>query len=103
MTERDIEFVPGESFKTVEIFILNDNLSESVETFILILTSSPNSPNAVTVTPIQQAIVTIVDDDGETPCWCMHTYMSDSTLHALVKYSFCYQCSAMVDVLFSHG
>lgn len=102
MTERDIEFVPGESFKTVEIFILNDNLSESVETFILILTSSPNSPNAVTVTPIQQAVVTIVDDDGETP-WLVHAYIHDSTLHALVKYSFCYQCSAMVDVLFSHG
>ena len=61
----DIEFASDDIFKTVKIPITNDNRSEPIETFLLTLTSSPNSPNPVTVTPIHMAVVTIEDDDGK--------------------------------------
>lgn len=62
----DIEFAAGETSKMVEIPIIDDDQSESLEMFFLALSSSPSSPNFVTVSPISRAVVTIMDDDGKT-------------------------------------
>ena len=70
----DIEFDFNDLSKTVKIPIINDNLSEPIETFLLVLTPSPNSPSSVTTTPIHNAVVTIKDDDGNL---CYYYYCNN--------------------------
>ena len=62
--EMDVMLTSEETLKNITISIIDDALSEPLETFLLRLSPSPNSPNTVSINPISQAVVTIMDDDG---------------------------------------
>ena len=59
-----IEFIPGITRMGFDVLIIDDNLVEGNETFILSIDES-SLPESVTVDNRNQAIVTIVDDDSK--------------------------------------
>ena len=57
-------FSAGMTFATFDVTIINDSMPEDNENFGLEVISS-SLPNGVAIGIINQATVTIVDDDGE--------------------------------------
>ena len=84
-TEVEVMLTNEETSKNITISIIDDDLSESLEKFILRLSPSPNSPNHVSLHPISQAVVTIVDDDGRAelamPIWSVLLTSSSASLY----------------------
>lgn len=59
-----IMFPAGMTRVVFNVSIMNDNLLEGNETFVLIISSS-SIPSGVNITDPAQAVVTIVDDEGK--------------------------------------
>ena len=62
-TDTIVTFGPGETVKTVDIRIINDDISEPTETFFAILNSTAS--NVIVPDDRDRAVITIADISGK--------------------------------------